>query len=183
MLAALGVVVEVAAPPPGVEGRWTGGDPAVYVRQQALAKAEAVARARPPGVREDVLAADTIVVLDDAVLEKPQDALDAAAMLRRLSGRIHHVLTAVALVTTGSPDVAAQVELEYTAVTFADLEEDEIANYVATGEPLDKAGAYGVQGHAGVFVRRVEGCYYNVVGLPLPRVYAMLRARCTQGGA
>ncbi len=178
LLEALGVDVQVRHAPPGVEGTWTPGeDPHAYVRRQAAAKAQAVADTLPPGLVCDVLAADTVVVLDDAVLEKPCDAADAVAMLRRLSARTHAVLTGVALVPCGQPGIAAACEVEDTTVTFAALGEDEIAAYVATGEPLDKAGAYGIQGEAGVFVTRVDGCYFNVVGLPLPRVYRMLRAR------
>lgn len=178
MLESLGVEVRVRSAPPGVETAWEpGDDPHAFVLAQARAKAEAVAASLPAEVACDVLAADTVVVLDDRVLEKPRDAAQAAAMLRRLAGRQHTVLTGVALLGVGPGAAAARAAVEETAVTFAPLREEEIAAYIATGEPFDKAGAYGIQGHAGVFVTRIDGCYYNVVGLPLPRVYRMLRAR------
>ena len=140
-----------------------------YVRRLAEAKARAVA-ARHPG--QPVLGADTTVVVDGDILAKPADAADAAAMLRRLQGRAHEVLTGVALVAPAG----ARVELETTRVWFAPMTEAEIAAYVATGEPLDKAGAYGIQGWAARYVTRVEGSYSNVVGLPVALVHELVRA-------
>ncbi len=110
------------------------------------------------------------------MLEKPRDAQDAKEMLAALSGRTHHVLTGVALARARDGREEIQSAIEDTAVTFAEISPEEIAVYVATGEPLDKAGAYAIQGRAGVFVERIEGCYFNVVGLPVPRLYRMLRA-------
>lgn len=150
------------------------------VRRLAVAKAEAeLDRAPEPDVV--VLAADTVVVIDDEILGKPVDADEAATMLARLSGRTHRVLTGVAVARrTGTADVAlapAQtmaVEVGATEVTFVALDPVDIAWYVATGEPLDKAGAYGIQGHGGLFVSSIRGNYDNVVGLPLPVVRTLL---------
>lgn len=120
-----------------------------------------------------VVGADTLVVLDGEVMGKPGSEEEARQMLRHLSGRTHSVITGIAAIRL--PDCASKRATETTAVTFAQLDEREIDDYVATGEPMDKAGAYGIQEHAGRFVTRVEGCYFNVVGLPLARLYAMLR--------
>ena len=117
-----------------------------------------------------VVAADTVVVADDKILGKPGSENAAAAMLRALSGRCHEVLTGVAVQCQGKfvSEVCA------TKVYFRNLTEAEIAAYVATGEPLDKAGAYGIQGRGALLVEKIEGCYNNVVGLPLTRLYLML---------
>lgn len=145
--------------------------PGAAAEALARQKAHAVAPGHPEAL---TLGADTIVVLDEAVLEKPADAADAAAMLRRLSGRTHTVYTGLALVHPASGRSADAHEA--TAVTFAPLSEDEIAAYVRTGSPLDKAGAYGIQDDLGaLFVSGIRGDYYNVVGLPLHRLYRMLR--------
>jgi len=140
--------------------------PRDYVRRLAMEKAHAV----PRGVTDLVLAADTTVVVDDEILGKPLDAADAVRMLRRLAGRSHEVLTGVCLVHDGTYD--AQVAA--TLVEFAPMTDDEIAWYVASSEPMDKAGAYGIQGRASRFVVRVAGSYTNVVGLPVATVYQML---------
>jgi len=139
-----------------------------YVLRLAEGKARAVAARFPDHA---VLGADTTVVVDGHILGKPADAADAVAMLRRLQGRAHEVLTGVALVAHGR----AQVVLETTRVWFEPMTEDEIAVYVATGEPMDKAGAYGIQGWAARHVTRVEGSYSNVVGLPVAAVHALVR--------
>ncbi len=117
-----------------------------------------------------VLGADTTVEVDGQILAKPVDAADAARMLRLLSGRTHRVMTGVAVVTKGRAEVAAEV----TGVRFVTLSDAEIEAYVATGEPMDKAGAYAIQGRAGRWIPRVEGCYFNVVGLPLALVTTIL---------
>ncbi len=136
----------------------------------ARAKAEAVA-GRFPG--RTVLGADTVVVLDGVCLGKPRDAAEAEAMLLRLQGRTHTVVTGVAVVDgEGGRRLAAREE---TAVTMLPLSREDVAAYVATGEPLDKAGAYAVQGLGAALVARVEGCYFNVVGLPLARTSLLLR--------
>jgi predicted house-cleaning NTP pyrophosphatase (Maf/HAM1 superfamily) len=125
-----------------------------------------------------ILGADTTVTLDGHILEKPRDADDAKRMLRILSGRTHLVITGVAVVDSNGIRVAA----ETTAVWFAALTDDEIAEYVASGEPMDKAGAYGIQGRAAKWIPRIEGCYFNVVGLPLALVSSMLETRLQATG-
>jgi len=144
-------------------------DPIAYVVRLAREKAEAVFRelADPGAV---VLGADTTVTVDRQILGKPADAADAGRMLRLLSGRTHRVITGVAVATAGSTEVAAEV----TAVKFLTLSDEEIADYVATDEPLDKAGAYAIQGRAARWIPRIEGCYFNVVGLPLALVSSLL---------
>jgi septum formation protein len=117
-----------------------------------------------------VLGADTTVTLDNTILGKPVDAADATRMLRLLSGRTHRVITGVALVAAAGVEVAAEV----TAVRFHTLSEAEIADYVAGGEPMDKAGAYAIQGRAARWIPRIEGCYFNVMGLPLALVSSLL---------
>jgi len=137
-----------------------------YVLRLAIEKAQAV-----PRVNTDVvLAADTTVVLDDEVLGKPADEADAVRMLRRLAGRSHEVLTGVCVAVHDGLDARVAT----TAVQFATMSDDEIAWYVASGEPMDKAGAYGIQGRASRFVTGIRGSYSNVVGLPVALVYEML---------
>jgi len=131
-------------------------------------KALAVAGQRP---RDVVLGADTVVAVDGQVLGKPSDAADAARMLRMLSGREHQVITGVCLVAGGKPSVAS----ETTLVTVSEITDPDIADYVASGEPMDKAGAYAIQGIASRWIPRVEGDYSNVVGLPIALVWRMLR--------
>jgi septum formation protein len=148
-----------------------GEDPITYAVRLARDKAQAVfADVNDPNAI--ILGADTTVTLDSHILAKPEDAADAARMLRLLSGRTHRVITGVAVVTAKSTEVAAEV----TGVQFLTLSDEEIAAYVATGEPMDKAGAYGIQGLAAKWIPRVEGCYFNVVGLPLALVSTMLEA-------
>jgi septum formation protein len=149
--------------------------PVDYVQRLARDKARAVFARNPDSV---VLGADTVVVVDDHLLEKPADAHDAARMLRLLSGRTHQVITGVCLVAPAFEETEAEI----TQVIFSPLSEDEIAYYVQTNEPMDKAGAYAIQGIASRWVERIEGCYFNVVGLPLPRVYRMLKAAVATKG-
>lgn len=137
----------------------------------ARVKALAVWRTRP---QDFVLAADTIVVVDETILGKPLDADDAARMLRLLSGRVHQVITGVCIV---GPAALEDIACETTLVTMDELSDAEIRAYVETGEPLDKAGAYAIQGLASRWIPRIEGDYSNVVGLPVALVYAMLRKR------
>jgi septum formation protein len=146
-------------------------DPISYVVRLARDKAQAVF-AEINDSDAIVLGADTTVTLDSHILAKPEDAADAARMLRLLSGRTHRVITGVAIATAKGTEVAAEV----TGVQFLTLSEEEIAAYIATGEPMDKAGAYGIQGFAAKWIPRVEGCYFNVVGLPLALVATMLEA-------
>jgi septum formation protein len=145
--------------------------PEDYVRRLAQAKALAVA-AEPD---EIVLGADTIVVIDDESLGKPVDAADARRMLSLLSGRRHVVLTGICL-RRGEERI---VDHASTAVWFAPMSAQEIDDYVTGGEPMDKAGAYAVQGAASKFIPRIEGCYFNVVGLPISLVYRHYRKLAT----
>ena len=147
----------------------SGELPLQYAQRLAHDKARAVFARHPQNV---VLGADTVVVVDEHLLEKPLDMQDAVRMLRLLSGRSHQVITGVCLVARSHE----QTEAEITEVRFSTLSESEIANYVGTDEPMDKAGAYAIQGMASRWVERIDGCYFNVVGLPVPRVYRMLLA-------
>jgi septum formation protein len=156
------------ADPADVDERPLAGESArALVERLARLKASATARRHPD---RPVLGADTVVVVDGDVLGKPVDLEDARRMLRRLSGRQHEVLTGLALVWRGE----VHTHLERTAVWIRDLPEEELAWYVASGEPVDKAGAYAIQGLASRFVTRVDGSYPNVVGLPVAAVVALL---------
>jgi septum formation protein len=158
----LGLEVEVR-PPHIPEIRAPGEAPQAYVERLAREKAANVAG-------DLVLGADTTVVVDGEVLEKPADADDALRMLRRLQGRTHQVLTAIALKTPrgilGATDV--------TEVVFRPADDDLLRAYVATGEPMDKAGAYGVQGYGAALVERIDGDFFSVMGLPVRRVLQLL---------
>ena len=149
------------------EQRQDSEPPYAYAMRLAQEKARAVAAREPKAF---ILGADTIVCADEHVLEKPSDAADAARMLRLLSGRTHQVTTAVCLVGPNLEETAT----ETTEVVMSVISDEEIRAYVATGEPMDKAGAYAIQGHASRWVTRIDGCYFNVVGLPVPLVYRML---------
>jgi septum formation protein len=145
--------------------------PAALVQRLANAKADLVtARAVGPAI---VLAADTVVVLDDKILGKPRSIEDARHMLQQLSGRTHAVLTGVAMIRL--PDGERRQFIESTLVHFRPITDEELSSYLATQEPYDKAGAYAIQGLAGRYIPRIEGCYFNVVGLPLSRVLAELQ--------
>jgi septum formation protein len=166
------------------------GEPARECAERlAREKALAVWRLRPQDV---VLGADTIVVVDETILGKPADAADAARMLRMLAGRVHCVITGVCVVEAvagGQLPVASEAApahprfeilrtaSETTLVTMNGLSEEEIRDYIATGEPMDKAGAYAIQGMASRWIPRIDGDYSNVVGLPVALVHAMLRQR------
>jgi septum formation protein len=143
--------------------------PCDHVLQIATRKAEAVAVDYASGI---VLGADTVVVLDNDIIEKPVDTADARAMLRRLAGRTHEVYTGVILIDAESGKTETGVQV--TRVQIRDLNDHDIHAYAATGEPLDKAGAYAAQGQAAVFIEAITGCFYNVVGLPLTLVWSML---------
>ncbi len=157
-----------------VEERRPEETPESYVRRVAREKAALVAQ-RHTG--RFVLGADTEVIVDREVLGKPRDATDAARMLRLLSGRMHRVTTAVSLLGRHGEDSRTAT----TEVWMAELSDDEIAQYVSTGEPMDKAGAYAIQGIASRWIPRINGCYFNVVGLPVPLLYAMLRQHGAMG--
>ena len=151
------------------EQAYPNEQPLLYAQRLARDKARAIFVRHPDSV---VLGADTIVVADEHLLEKPCDEQDAARMLQLLSGRVHQVITGVCL----SAAALEQTEAEITEVRFSPLTESEIAAYIATREPMDKAGAYAIQGMASRWVERIEGCYFNVVGLPVPRVFRMMQA-------
>jgi septum formation protein len=182
LLAQAGYTFEVQ-PSSCPETRQEGEDGIPFAIRLAREKAEAVfALRQAPALQlppQDagplvVLGADTVVLLDGEVLGKPASPADASRMLRRLSGKTHQVVTGVAVVAGyGSPVVADSVA-EVTQVTMLALSEQEIAGYVATGEPMDKAGAYAIQGYAGRWIPRIHGCYFNVVGLPIALVATLL---------
>ena len=170
ILNAVGWPFEVVAS--GVdETQKPGESPATYVQRLAVEKAQAVASTRKTGL---ILAADTTVVVDDHLLGQPEDDSDARRMLKLLSGKWHEVLTGVALLRIGGE---LNVGIETTRVRFAELSQREIDWYVATGEPKGKAGAYGIQGKAALFIEAIEGDYFNIVGLPIRLVYEMIRNR------
>jgi septum formation protein len=148
-------------------------EPLAYVQRLAREKALSVLAKAPAGAL--VLGADTTVVLDDESLGKPVDEADARQMLRRLSGRSHRVMTGVCVAWQSAQGPQSLVEVEVTEVEFSTMSDREIADYISTGEPMDKAGAYGIQGRASRWIPRLRGCYFNVVGLPVARVCAMLR--------
>jgi septum formation protein len=144
------------------------------VARLAEAKARAAAAQIGTAMHECIIVgADTTIELGGEVLGKPRDSAHAREMIARLSGRTHHVLTGVFLLRL--PGIATRAAVENSVVTFAPLSEKEIDAYVASGEPMGKAGAYAIQGLAGRYIPRIEGCYFNVVGLPLAKLYALLR--------
>jgi len=142
--------------------------PTAFAERMAREKALVARESSPEHV---ILAADTVVALDDQILGKPEDPEDAVRMLRLLSGKTHWVITGVCLSGSNFEDVRS----ETTAVHFSLMEEDEIRDYVRTGEPMDKAGAYAIQGKASRWITKIEGDYYNVVGLPVDLVWRTLR--------
>lgn len=154
--------------PTGCDESFTCADPAEHARQLALRKCAAAVTESAPD--DAVIAADTVVFLDGALLEKPRSEQEARAMLRRLSGHTHTVCTGVAVAYRGETRSFA----EQTRVTFHALSEGLIDWYVATGEPMDKAGSYGIQGKGALLVKGIEGDYFNVVGLPIASLYRLL---------
>ncbi len=153
-----------------LEERRAGESPVDYVRRLAEEKACAV----PLNPGEIVLAADTVVVVGEQVLEKPKDRADAIRMLTLLSGREHQAISGICLRT----DTRTLVDSAATRVHFIELTPEEIAAYAASGEPMDKAGGYAIQGLASKFVDRIEGCYFNVMGLPIALAYEYLKRLC-----
>lgn len=146
-----------------------------YVRRLAEEKARTAARRLAKDAASDsvlVVGADTVVVIGNEILGKPSSAANARDMLRRLSGKTHDVYTGLAVLQGNG---VAHTAVEKTCVTFEPLNEEEIEDYIASGEPFDKAGAYAIQGRGGKLISRIEGCYFNVMGLPLARLYAILR--------
>jgi septum formation protein len=165
--------IEPACRVSGVDESPLPGEAALaYSQRIALAKAAVVWHSLDEAERAPVLGADTEVVLDGRTLGKPRDAADAARMLRALQGRRHQVLSSVALFHAGAP--AGEVRVQQTEVEFAPLDEAAIARYLATGEAMDKAGAYAIQGRAAAFIRRIEGSYSGVMGLPLHETAELL---------
>jgi septum formation protein len=154
------------------ESRRPGELRADYVRRLALAKARAAASVQHPTADCLFIGADTVVVAGNEILGKPESQDDARRMLRLLSGATHEVHTGLAIARR--PGATEAVIDEVTSVTFAPLSDDEIEAYLATGEPFDKAGAYGIQAMGGRYVTRIEGCYFNVMGLPLARLWTLL---------
>ena len=174
LLRQIGIPFEVT-PPDVDESLFSFDDnPAGTAERLALAKARSVADR--PGVRGRdclVLGADTVVLFESLTIGKPKDAEDACAMLRRLTGRSHRVLTGFALLDAGTD--RSVTGHEWTTVCMRDCTDEEIRAYVDTGEPLDKAGSYGAHALGAGFVKRVEGCFYNVIGLPLARLLVTLK--------
>jgi septum formation protein len=159
----------LAIVPSGIdETQYRGGSAADYVKKLAELKASEVAQRVSSGL---VIGADTVVAINDRILEKPRDEKEAQHMLSDLSGRWHQVLTGVCLIRSETGD--QRLGCEITRVKFAAMRLDEVQWYVATGEPMDKAGAYAIQGYGALFIEQIEGDYLNVVGLPLQLVYRL----------
>jgi len=169
LLKMLGVTFE-PVPASIVEEKREGEEPADFARRIAKEKALQVAERVKA---EFVIAADTVVVIDGEVLGKPKDENEARRMLEKLSGRTHKVITAVALYKKESGELL--LDHKETLVRFTVLSKAEIDWYIRTGEPMDKAGAYGIQGLGSLFIERIDGCYTNVVGLPLPLLYQLAK--------
>lgn len=169
LLEMLGVKEFAVIPAKGEELPHPELSPAELVRELSRAKAAEVAAAHPDAI---VIGADTVVAVDDEVLGKPVDEEDAVRMLQSLSGRSHHVYTGVTVICGERVESVA----EGTEVRFRAMTEREIAAYVATGEPMDKAGAYGIQGLASLFAEGIDGDFFNVMGLPVCRLGQMLKS-------
>jgi septum formation protein len=166
LLTMIGVAHEVL--PADIDEAYLPGEaPMAHAERLARTKADTIARVAPDAV---VIGADTIVVIDEQVLGKPRDEAHAAAMLRQLSGRVHEVYTAVAVARGQRIDSGVEI----VSVTFRELRDDEIAAYIATREPMDKAGAYGIQGYGATIVQRIAGDFFAVMGLSLVRLVTLL---------
>ncbi len=145
-------------------------EPELYVKELSERKARAVARQRKTD--KVILGADTVVVLDGEIMGKPADAADAFAMLRKLQGNTHQVYTGITLIY---PDGKMLRHAERTEVHMYPMTDDEIRDYIATGEPFDKAGGYGIQGRSAIYIKGITGDYNNVVGLPVAKIYQLLK--------
>jgi septum formation protein len=165
-------------PPDIDETRRTNEDALTYVQRLARSKAEAVAQRAASSL---IVAADTTVVIDEQILEKPMDQNDAGRMLRKLSGAWHQVITGVALIDGETSQI--QVACETTEVKFATMSRDEVDWYASSGEPMDKAGAYAIQGLGARFIERIRGDYFNVMGLPVRLLYVMVQEFSGRVGA
>lgn len=168
ILKGLGIDFEIM--PSDVEEKFTGNEPGKIVSELALIKCKDVASKL--GEDKVIIAADTIVYKDGEILGKPVSKSDAYDMLTKLSGSSHKVLTGICIINNGTNKIYH--DYEETTVYFKYLSEDEILNYINTGEPTDKAGSYGIQGLGGLFVEKIHGCYFNVVGLPIHKLYILL---------
>jgi len=183
LLQSLGLRFRVA--PTGVSEETAGLPPHEAVVELAKRKARSAESESEPAGDRLIIAADTLVHMDGDALGKPRDREEAFRMLRRLSGREHRVLTGLALILQREGRRESTAGYEETRVRFKPLTDQEIERYVDTGEPLDKAGGYGIQGRASIFVEGIHGCYFNVVGLPLHRLYILaqrLGFDLTEGG-
>lgn len=160
--------------PSKIEEEERDASPAEFARQMACAKAKAIGDKRTNSI---VIGCDTVVVLDGKIFGKPRNSKEAMRMLSALNGKCHQVCSGIAVAFPGRRMVSG---VETTKVLFRKLEKKELQWYVNTGEPLDKAGAYGIQGKGAVLVKRIEGCYYNVVGFPLSK-FAELMKKCNLG--
>jgi len=172
----------VVQPSSVLESRRPGEEAIRFATRLAREKAEEVFARPQAGIADPVivLGADTIVVCDGEVMGKPANAAEATRMLLLLSGRTHRVVTGVAVVWGSRSQPWVEVAAEVTQVTMRTLSPDEVARYVASGEPMDKAGAYAIQGYAGRWIPRISGCYFNVVGLPLALVTSLLEGAESQ---
>lgn len=155
------------------ESRRGRESPRTHVLRLAREKARAVAEQLAENSRAHVIGADTVVVVGGRILGKPHDVREARSMLRLLNGKTHQVLTGVSIVSM--PDKRELTRVQSTRVHFVKLSNREIEDYIHTGEPFDKAGGYGIQGIAGRFIDRIDGCYFNVMGLPVSLLWSMLR--------
>lgn len=145
-------------------------DAAEFVKELARGKALSVKEnLEEPSI---IIAGDTVVVFENEILGKPKDEEDAFNMLKKLSGKTHRVYSGIVVINTENEKI--EEEALYTEVKFSELKDEEIVDYIKTKEPMDKAGAYGIQGYGGVFVEKIDGCYYNVVGLPLNLLNKMI---------
>ena len=169
LLRMIGINAEPIAPDVD-ESKITADSPAQLAEKLAKLKSEAVYKALPQS-SSPVLAADTLVEVGGKVLGKPKTVAEAKEMLRMLSGKTHYVHTAISIIYSGTSASA----IETASVHFREISESEIEEYVMSGEPMDKAGAYGIQGRAGIFVDRIEGDFFSIVGLPLCRLVTLLR--------
>ena len=158
-----------------VEERITEKDPEAAVCQLALQKAKAVAEQQEPGTL--VIGADTVVVSEGRIMGKPKNGEEARRMLRQLQGSTHSVFTGTALICTGEIQDETEVFARETKVSMYPMTEEEIAWYISTGEPMDKAGAYGIQGICARFIEKIEGDYNNVVGLPVGEIYQRIKMK------
>lgn len=168
LLKILGLNFEII--PSMVEEKIIGKEPTLIATSLAEQKAQDVAKRVEEGI---VIGADTIVALEGTILGKPESKEEAVRMLSMLSGKEHHVITGIALIDVVTKKTL--VDYELTKVFFRDLTAEEIENYVRTNEGLDKAGAYAIQGIGSILVKGIEGCYFNVVGLPLTKIYLLLQ--------